>query len=251
MIPEGICYHAGGKGFGDHLVRAHAVQILNDNGVKAVLWTRKPLKRLIDVPLYDPAKHKDYTIMVDYFRNPKESLLMFYLSQAEQLFETKVHLDNDKHDYVPVSFMENPNIPQVDVTLCTETGAWTPYRNWPYFGELKKRLNDLKITYVDLSKDCIFGHDCLNYVKKCKVYLGLETGTSHYVSKFANHKGLIIQGGFTLFSHWALPYKYEAITAETECPRKPCYLRSKCPFNRVCIDSISVDVVLDRIMKYL
>lgn len=264
MIPEGICFHPKGKGLGDQLVAALAAQVLIDNGLGACVYLRRSTKRLITVPWYNLDKHSKFWMDKAGTGNPRLDsryhipLILIYLNRAEQILQTTIHFDKQKHNHTPVLFYDNPDIPMVDVVLCTETGSWTPYRNWPYFNALKQKLDERHITYIDLNKNEIRGNDCLNYVKKCKVYVGLETGTSHYVSKFANGKGLILQGGFFEFEWWAYPYDYEAIVAEIPCSKAPCYLNKYdiehgqgCPFHCICMEAIPVDAVLDKILQRL
>ena len=90
------------------------------------------------------------------------------------------------------------------------------------------------------------------------MYLGLDTGTSHYVSKFANGKALIIQAGFNLFNWWAYTYDYDMITAEVKCSLRPCFLNMKyikkgegCPYDVRCMKQITVKKVFYEVRKRL
>ena len=246
-----ICIAYSGRGFGDHLIVAHTVHILNATikNIQFLASISKWYAYLMDVPLMvdvDPS----VVTLAWFISKPNVPIILSRLQRVEDVLGIKIEFNAKELNYVPVKFEENINIPQVDVVLCTKTGPWTPYRNWGFFDQLKQRLNDLKITYVDLNEQKILSYDCLNYVKKCKVYVGLETGTSHYVSRFANGKALIIQGGYSTFDYWSFTYDYKAITSNSPCPLAPCFLRTGCPHNHVCMN-IEVDSVLKEILNYL
>jgi hypothetical protein len=261
-IPSGICYKWGGSGFGNNLILAHVVKILNDNGINAVLHNHRRIDGLLDVPIYNPEIHKDYlfhngqTPNSTKVKNIDEPFIMQHIRMAEDIFEKRIYFDREKHNHIPVLFKEVEGIQKVDVVLATKSSPWGPVRDWKYFKELKAELIKNNLTYIDLNESFIYGNDCLTYVKKCKVYVGVETGTSHYVSKFANGKGLIIQSGFAPFYVWAFPYDYKPIVANVDCVFRPCFLDKKrleegntCPFNERCINNITVDMVMKEILK--
>jgi hypothetical protein len=253
-----------GTGFGNSLIMAHLTKILVDNGIDAVFNHRRKTTGLVDVPLYDPSDpikrivfhgvlHCDFET-----RNAEEPVMMYYIREFRRMTGKYIEFDRKYHNFVPVIFNELDTIKGVDVALCTKTGTWTPYRNWPYFDELKKMLQVAGISYIDLNNPLILSNDCLNIVAKSKVYVGLDTGTSHYVSKFANRKGLIIQGGFNPFFIWAWPYEYEPIVTTVKCKYRPCFINKNDIYNGIvcnegvsCISKISVKQVFDRIMEKL
>jgi hypothetical protein len=156
---------------------------------------------------------------------------------------------------VPVIYNDIQNVPTVDVVMCTQTGNWTPYRQWPYFDELKELFKKEDITYIDLNEEGIFSVKLLNYVNRCKLYLGLDTGTSHYVSQFANNKALIIQGGYVTFDFVFHAYHYDHIQIE-EMPCSPCFINKNhiernegCEFNHKCMMNLSSEVVFEEVRK--
>lgn len=259
---EGIRLSWKGSGFGNALVVAQITKILIDNNVPAVFHEHKTVRGLVDVPLYNDSYQHFYlytkpVVNTQHRKNVDEPVVIKYLKDIGKLLGRKISLLPD-HTYIPVNYKEIPDIKGVDVVLCTKTGRWCPYRDWPYFKELKKEFDKLNITYIDLNKEKIKGNECLNYVKKSKLYLGLDTGTSHYVSKFANGKTLIIQSGFNIFSWWSHTYDYDVITANVECDFRPCFINMKdiaennvCPFDVSCMKNIKVKHVLYEVQERL
>ena len=80
---------------------------------------------------------------------------------------------------------------------------------------------------------------------------------AHYVSRFANGKAMILNGGFVTFNFWANLYDYEHIHVE-DVPCRPCYLNyldvengKGCEYNNRCMGEITVDMVLSRIRERL
>ena len=253
-----------GRGFGNSLMMAHLTQILVDNGIDAVFNHRRKTTGLVDVPVLDPSDHQKRIVFNGILPSDfttkmiEEPVMMYFIRDFMKMTGKNIEFDRKRHNYVPVHFIEVDNIKGADVALCTKTGTWTPYRNWPYFDELKKMLQVSGISYIDLNNPLILSNDCLNIVAKSKVYVGLDTGTSHYVSKFANRKGLIIQGGFNPFFIWAWPYEYEPIVTTVKCKYRPCFINKNDIYNGIvcnegvsCISKISVKQVFDRIMEKL
>lgn len=263
MLPSGIAYKWRGRGFGNNLILAHVVSILNDNGIPAVLFDHRRIHGLVDVPIYDSA-HSGY--VVDHgvtpnttkVKNIDQPFVIQHLKRAGWLFKRAVRFDSVKHNHVPVKFQDMPEVPAVDVVICSASSDWGLYRDWPYFEELKERLFAEGIIYKDLNEDGVYGIECLNYVKKCKLYVGLETGTSHYVSKFANGKALILQSGFSPYYVWGFAYDYDVLTAPVSCQFRPCFLDrdrqaegQSCPFNVGCMRDLSCNVVFEEILRRL
>lgn len=263
---KGICFRWPGTGFGNSLVLALLTKISNDNGINAVLYEHRTVRGLVDVPLYDwrNPEHNSYYhhTWTDGIKNTtdnkncNEPSLVQYIHDIERRTGKLIHLDPEEHSYIPVTFYDIPETPSVDITMCTKSGRWTPYRNWPYFKQLKQKFNEVGITYCDLHAEKKFNIECLNYVKKSKLYLGLDTGMSHYVSKFANGKALIIQSGFNPFDSWSYPYNYDRIKSIVPCC--PCFLDkneiqegNKCIRDHICMTSVTVDKVFNKVLRWL
>lgn len=261
---KGFSFNWRGSGFGNALIIAHLTKIVNDNGIDSVFYEHKTVKGLVDVPMYD----KENSIHNSYYThqwpvintwdnlNCSEPAIVQYIHNVEKVSRKTINLDPEEHCYIPVIFHDIPKVPSVDVTMCTKTGRWTPYRNWPYFEELKQKFDEVGITYCDLNKERKFNIECLNYVNKSKLYLGLDTGMSHYVSKFANGKSLIIQSGFNPFDFWSYPYQYECIKSLVPCC--PCFINKKdihngreCLRAHKCMTSISVQRVFEKVIQCL
>jgi ADP-heptose:LPS heptosyltransferase len=258
---KGICLIHLGHGFGDALMLAHLTNIVNDNGFKAVFKRRYIVRGLVDVPLYNPVEHKGYRKIA---QNAFSSLdithdtpvILKFLEKISRITGNRIEFKPEIHNHIPVVFYDIPKTSSVDVIICSRTGKWTPYKVWPHFKELKKLLKKEGITYFDMHRGKALGIVLLNYVKRAKVYLGLDTGASHYVSRFANGKGLIIQSGYSLFRSWAYPYAYEEIVYDVPC--SPCMINWKdmkrgveCQNNHECMNLITPREVLDRILNML
>jgi hypothetical protein len=252
-----------GRGFGNPLMLAHLTKILVDNGIDAVFNHKRKTFGLVDVPILDQNDNKKRIVfngaLPSNFKTKvaEEPAMMYYIRDFRRMTGKYIEFDRKRHNFVPVLFHETDSIKGADVALCTKTGKWAPYRDWPYFDELKDMLHSSGISYIDLNTPLrILSNDCLNVVAKSKVYVGLDTGTSHYVSKFANRKGLIIQGGFNPFFFWAWQYEYEPIVTSVECPYRPCFITKYDMYSGMvcsapCISGISVKQVFDRIVEKL
>jgi len=220
---------------------------LRDNGVDAYC-PHSSVYSLVECPTFDGReKHLKYRMRS---RREDESILSCSLEDLSNLTGRQVQL---MHNYIPVRYHDLADVPSVDVAICSQSGRFSKYRNWPYFDELKAIFRKAGITYVDLT-DLVAARGreasmaCLNYVKKSKLYLGLETGTSHFVSQFANGNSLILQSGFCRFSWWCF-YDYDHIEVDVDC--KGCWLPSTedCPYGHRCMREISVERVYGEVAK--
>lgn len=245
----------GGPAFGDNLLAAWVVNILNFNNIPSVLCPSPQIKKLVNSRIFNEkdstcnfvptrlnrTKRKDpnFTILTD--------LLDFFISRSNE----KISLSNIdiKNTPCPIIYKDTPEIKGVDVVMVTKTGPWTPYRNWPYFDGLKKLLARNNISYIDLSEEKVKNFEFLNYVKKSKIYLGLETGASHYAAPFIDGKGFIIQSGYCSFDYWATHYNYIKIENKMHCA--PCWKLNDCDYNHECMTQISPEKVLKKIQKNL
>ena len=243
-----------GRGFGEQLILAWLTQILVDNGVDAVFNEKQRVKGLINCPIFDSEIHKNISNHRGDYTTIDIPLHLQHILKCEKYLNRKLKITRN---YIPVTFHEIPEIPAVDVVMCTRAGGWTPYRNWPYFNELKKLFDNHRISYVDLNANRIYNHECLNYVKRCKLYIGLDTGTSHYVSKFANGKALILHSGFSPLKWAFTPYEYSFLSGGVyNCA--PCWINKRhikagneCKFNHKCMKEIKPERVFDVALEYL
>ena len=261
--PEGVKFVWTGNGFGNALILAHLTRICADNGIPAVFRQHKTTAGLVDVPLSGPEhegyyKHTWKGVRNTYLRkNCDEPVIVQYIKDVERLFGVDIGIMSH-HDHVPVVYQEMPEIRGVDVAMWTQTGPWAPVRMWPHFPRLKEMFDAEGITYVDMTEIGAMGFACLNWVKKSKLYLGLETGTSHYVSQFANHKALILQSGFCPFVFWTYLYYYDCVRASVECRYRPCFLTRdesatgiECPHGHACMEQLAPETVLAEVKRRL
>ena len=243
----------GGDGFGDHLLSAWVVNILNFNNIPAVFQAPREIQNLVNCSDWEPClsrrslkpiklnrtkrKNPNFTILTD--------LIDFFLSQADEKIPLgDIDIYNAPH---PLRYKNKPHLKGYDISLVTETGPWTPYRNWPYFNDLKKLFIKNDISFIDLSREKIKGIDFLNYVTKSKVYLGLETGASHYAAPYIKKKGIIIQSGYCDFRYWAAHYDYEFLHYPVNC--SPCWKRTDCGHDHICMTHISATDVYNKVIS--
>jgi hypothetical protein len=258
---KGIIFKWPGTGFGNALLLAQITKIAVDNGIEAVFVEHRKVRGLVDVPLFDPDKdYTGYVVYKGYVPNTPENpncdipVMTRYVMAVEEIVGRKLEVREDGY-YVPVKFEDIPETPSVDVILCVYTGRWAPYRDWPYFNELQKLLDERNISNINLQANKIFNNECLNYAQRCKLYVGLDTGMTHYVSKFIMGKALIIQSGFGLYSYWSSYYDFDHINHDVPC--QPCYLARPwlkkgivCQRDHECMVTITPEQVLERILSY-
>jgi len=243
-----------GRGFGEPLIISLFTNILNDNNINAVFHQHRFTKNLIDCPLLDLSENSNHKNFIKYrvdYKLIDVPVILQYIEQAEQIIGKKIKLTRN---HVPVLYYDIPEIPKVDIIMNTLTGTFTPYKNWPYFNELKNLFKVHNLSYIDLNEEKIYGIECLNYVKKAKLYLGLDTGTSHYVSQFANGKALILLGGFTPVNFQFYLYDYDLLYIDIFC--RPCWLNKEsvsqgmiCQNDYKCMKELSVEKVFKAVKK--
>ena len=250
------------KGVGEPLVMGWVTQVLVDNGIKAVFQQHERIARFAPLacPVLDlrrlPKKYQKHRWLYN-GKTDSTPIQVQYLNHYSELFETDLIVYKN---YVPVKFYETPEVRQVDVVINTRTGNYTPYKRWPYFKELFKMFKNHCITWMNIDHDWreTYGIRGLNYVKKAKLYLGLDTGMSHYVSQFANGKALIINSGFTpSFEFWAWPYDYEYIEVK-DLPCKGCLINKHdikqgtvCSYGHRCMYEIKPQQVFEKVVSML
>ena len=183
------------------------VKLLLDNGIAAVLGSENPFAGLLEVPAGTGAK--EFT-----FYYNSEPLAESLMDTVIRRFRAEFQFDGPleiKTPYIPVKFRYDEKVEPVDVVLVTGSGPHSSVRNWPYFSELKKEFDRSGVTYTDLND---FGfdwanndestHRIANLIYKCKVFLGLETGASHYATGVLRRKAgganFIIQSGYVPFT---------------------------------------------------
>jgi hypothetical protein len=204
---------------------------------------------LLDVPFYDPMVHGYWVFWIWKYKHNNIPIIQQQVDRVSKWLGREVLI---QRDHVPVVF-KDMDVPKVDVALNTMIGVHAPYKMWPYFNELKAKMDKFGIRHYDLDGSGTYGIECLNVVKRAQLYVGLDTGMAHYVSRFANGKALIINGGFVSFDFWASLYDYEPIQID-DVSCRPCY-RSRvemgCEYGNRCMREITVDMVLDRICERL
>ena len=249
-----ITYH--GTAFGDNLFSAYVTKVLHLHGFDARIDNPR-IADLVDCPLFIQKNDLvDYEIKT--FNCVRQNRTELQTSKQFTVYSDLLHEFSRQFnigyeigtvlDHVPVKFIFDSSVRSYDIAMVTETGWWTPYRNWPYFNKLKKMLSAASISFVDLSMKKIRGNLALNIVRNCRLFVGLETGISHYVSKFANGKALILQSGYTPFNYWAGTYDYQRLNYPVAC--SPCWKRSGC-LEHKCMKLLQPEHVFKSIIKVL
>jgi hypothetical protein len=253
---KGIVTWWFGRGFGEALVASLFCHILNDNGIPSVHREHYNSKGLLDVPIWNPKKYKDWTMWNWAYKRIDIPVLLQQIKRAERWLGVKINIDR-KRNHIPVKF-DKVVVEKFDVVANTRTGEHTPFKEWPYFGDLKRMFKKEGISFLDMDAHEAMGMKCLSYVRKAKLYLGLDTGMSHYVSKFANGKALIINGGFVTFNFWGFLYDYDVIQID-DVPCRPCYINrgdiehnlKDCRLSHMCMMDITPRMVFERICEKL
>ena len=213
------------RGFGDTLLAAYLTAILRDNGIEAFFrpckyYTR--LKKFVDCPCVGDIRAEPYNKYAlfrsayGYGEGKEKSVpiikqLCNSFQKEYQTEEIKINLN-----YIPMKYWDIPSIPSLDVVFGTKSDRWCPYRDWPHFDSLKKKLDENKISYIDMDEHRIRDMYCLNYVNKAKLYIGIETGMSHFVSQVGAGKTIILQSGFEDFRFWC-NYDFECLHLPVDC----------------------------------
>jgi len=270
--------------FGDQMMAAFFTQLLNDNGFNAVYHIDNGSKNnvnfchLLDVPIGSAGDEFPFSYATKDL--PFDLADKSHIDTTIRYFKRWANYDGEliiKTPYVPVKFQIDSFTPPVDVVLVTDVGSYAVTKKWPYFEELKKILEKNNISYVDLSD---FGDnwtnnsELLNKVNnllyKCKVFVGLDTGPTHYatgiLSKKHQKNNFIIQSGFNLFSQWSSHYKDLFQPIENKQPCAPCVLPNptnryvapsgtklpeKCESNHKCMKEITPKQVYEYIKNNL
>ena len=258
MAPNKIAMDWNGHGFGDRLLAGYISTILRDNGIDAYVLSSYPYY-LVDCPANDTV-HRIALAYSWQAEHLAPNMISDTIKRLEALFEKQFVIRNN---YIPVVFREL-DVPHVDVVVSGALGHKSNWLKWwPYFKELKELFKKNGVTYADVADILrIPGPQTpaywleqsiriLNYVKNAKLYLGIETGTGHYISKFASGKGLIIQHGVLPFGFTCL-YDYDKIELDVEC--KNCKIFSRrgiCPNNHKCMKELTPRMVFDAVTNRL
>lgn len=263
-LPDSIIIRSStARGFGDTLLASYFSTILNRNNINAFFHASNSFR---DDGIY---KYLD----CKYIKNRRDPLYSHieihrvqygYPDTNHSIIEQFCNLFCEKYDvdtnikidinYIPVKYEDIPEIKSVDIVLGTKCGRWCKYRQWPYFEQLKKRLEENNISYIDMDKNKMRFMDCLNCVKKSKLYVGIESGMSHYVSQVANGKALILQSGFVDINFWC-NYDYGYLYIPVPC--RICHKNTgnkvidRCENDHKCMENLSVDMVFNKIVEKL
>lgn len=235
--------------FGDVMMAGLAVATLNDYGVTAALETSEyKYKKVISVPQFNESQKPNWEkhfFKYEHFRKDQVNYVQEWLDRFSSICGVKAKITRKE---VPVFFSTILGMQKYDVAINSQTGDWSPYRVWPHFEKLKTMLDKANLTWLDLDDKKVYNNECLNVIKNSKLYLGLDTGRSHYVSSQAKGKTLIIQSGNNNKIQWC-NYDYDFIEQKVGC--SPCYLREGCQYSHDCMTKIQPEYVFERIIDKL
>lgn len=275
---------------GDHLLAGFFTKLLIDNGIQAQYGiTKDSFHNILDLPcgtggeefIFDYSHHENNKPA--FFCDPRDSNLM---DLPIRRFKEAFGYSNEFKivtPYVPIKFSLDEGVPPVDVVLVTQCGSFAPVRDWPHFSELKTLLKKEGISFVDINElayDWTNNPDLVNKVNnwifKCRVFIGLETGASHYATGILHKKprltgNFIIQSGFIALNFWAGQYGgiYTQLQGDVNCA--PCYcgdplykffsfnlqtgkvdrnIIAKCDNNHRCMRGVEANTVLNLIKAF-
>jgi len=265
---------------------AFFTQLLNDNGFEAVYHIRNGHKNnvqfahLLDVPVGADGEQFKFSYHAESL--PFEINDKNFMDTAIKKFKEWSGYKGDlkiKTNYVPVKFKVDDSIAPYDVVIVSTCGAFAQgTKSWPHFAELKKMLDRQKISYMDLGEmpfdwtnNPELLHKINNWLYKCKVFIGLDTGATHYATgilakKQKKEANFVLQSGFSTFNHWALQYGdlFTPIQVEVEC--RPCVLPyptekysipsglnllDHCPNNHKCMRALRPETVFELVVKHI
>lgn len=243
MVSPIAIYRKGG--FGDRLLAAQTTAILIDAGINALWHDDSPdMLALCDVPKYNgelPAINWWWHYSPEHYWDGR-SFIRKALDNFAADFRTEAIPETRR--FVPVHYVDDPAIEGVDVAICSSCGHWSKYREYPWMSAVKQELDRRGIKWVDMSERGIVGNDALNLAKKSRLYLGIDTGMSHYVAGVVR-KGLILQSGFSNPALWAPRYGFDFLSVKVECGN--CFLSSGCQHGHRCMTTMSPKDVAEQI----
>lgn len=235
-------------GFGDTILSALFTAILRDNGIPALWWNHDAnMRSLIDLPQWDgksPAQHYvfEYESFIPGDRN--------FIRRALDIFSIRNNLRRPlkiSRNSPPLRFIDHPRIRGADVAFCLTGGGWSRYRWFPRIEDLKNAMTAAGLTWIDLKTT--WNQHTFNAIKKSRLYLGIDTGTTHAASALTSN-GIILQSGFNRVEDWDHGYGFEILTADSACALAPCYLREGCPHDQRCME-IPIPRIIARIIERL
>lgn len=255
-----FCDDAAPCGLGDNCMSAIIADIMRAAGYNVFFYSKlKGFNDLVRSVRVDRVfLEYDYVFFYDVARYslPLQDLgHTHYIDAFFEFNDLPLRYEGQQADVVTAKFA----IPAVDVAMNTRCGEFSNKRAWPYFRDLKRLFENNGITYFDLDSlpfaycEPQISMKALSIVESASMYLGLDSGMSHYVACVAK-RGLIIQSGYSYFDNWCKYPQYEYI--EIEIPCKPCWISEvnpgKCPLaENACMQLLDPECVLERVKQML
>ena len=247
-------------GLGDTCMGAIIAEIMREHGISIYFYSKYPNAEALihDVRRWRVFLNTDYVFEYEYpqFSIPLTQLNGMHFIDA---FFTFNKLDMRYDGRAAHVVFEARQVPSVDVVMNTKSGSFSTARMWPYFSQLKNLLERKRISYCDLD-ELPFSQTssepswtALNYAKSARLYLGLDSGLSHYVARCVS-RGLILQSGHSRFVNWCGYHTYEALCNAEPCA--PCWASENNPVicpgaHQSCMTRLSPHKVLRRIEELL
>ncbi len=254
-------YYNEPGGLGDNCMSAIIAEIMRENGYQTYFYAKLlGFDKLIeDVLVYDPSLFYDYTFDYD---NPSFTIPVnklngkHYIDAFFEFNKLPMRFDGRAANII----FNDVDVPIVDVALNTKCSNWAIKRRWPHFDKLKEYFRANGISFFDLDtikyyswKNSESSAKALNIAAKSKIYVGLDTGMSHFVAKYVK-KGLIIQSGFSLFSNWNNYNNFYFTGLNVPC--SPCWISEHIPGDcpgkdNKCMEDLSASMVFQNILTLL
>jgi hypothetical protein len=228
---------------------AQLTAILIDHGIDASWWDDDPDRRsLVDVPIYNGRANGIRWRFNYHPENVWDGRSI--LRTALDNFATKFGISRLRmsRKTVPVKYLDIPKLHGVDVAICSICGSWSKYRQYPSMDTVKAELTNHGISWTDMTATNMRGNDVLNLARKSRLYLGLDTGMTHYVASVVR-RGLILQSGYSTPAYWAATYPFEFLQVSVPCCN--CFLTSGCQDGHKCMTALTPTRVVHRIQAIL
>ena len=262
MYKPSILIHRVGGAIGDRLMATMFVRSLQNAGIEA--YVNNPINSLRDLFCSDLLRtdnNSDNLVLnFNYENNRKElifkSALNYIKKRLLKIGYTEEIINKvEKSNIFPIfNLTQENNISKkkYDVFLATKCGSWSNVRTYPYFNKLKDLLKSNNISFIDIWESNIKNKQFLETLFESKIFVGLETGTTHFAAQFLNkNNSLILQSGYYNFHWWAGKYDLDHIEVSLEC--SPCLLRNTkgCKYNHKCMTDIKPEIVFTKILEKL
>ncbi len=249
-------------GLGDNCMGSIIADMMREHGYDIYFYTKL---RNFEKLVHNIKRQNGIFLESDYFiysyTDPKYSIPLSELRMTnfiDAFFKfngLSIRFDGRGADVIFIPLLEN----RYKVVLNTRCSNFSEKRLWPFFSDLKLLLKKEKISFIDLDdtiqlsyNDQLSSFYILNLVRNSDLYIGLDSGMSHYVAKMVN-LAYIIQSGHSFFENWCKYSRYEYIALDVPC--RPCWVNEEnladCTIQDKCMQDIYPEIVFENIRQLL